>query len=59
MRALYKYPQKEFPYAHLIDETRKRNRTQPEYELFDTGIFAEERYFDCFVEYAKDSRTTC
>ncbi len=55
MRALYKYPQQEYPYARLVEETGKRNRTQPEYELVDTGIFADERYFDCFVEYAKDS----
>jgi Glycosyl hydrolase family 63 C-terminal domain len=53
MRMLYKYPQAEFPYRWLLEENRKRGRTQPEFELTDTGIFAESRYFDVFVEYAK------
>ncbi len=53
MRMLYKYPQQAFPYADLLTENRRRDRTQPEYELFDTGIFAEDRYFDVTVEYAK------
>jgi len=53
MKCLYKYPQAEFPYARLIDENRKRGRNDPEFELIDTGIFAEDRYFDVFVEYAK------
>ncbi len=53
MKCLYKYPQAEFPYARLIDENRRRGRDDPEFELMDTGIFAEDRYFDVFVEYAK------
>ena len=52
MRALYKYPQGEFPYARLVAEGR-RPRSAPEFELLDTGIFDEDRYFDVFVEYAK------
>ena len=50
---LYKYPQARFPYEQLLDAARARNRQQPEYELLDTGIFDEDRYFDVFVEYAK------
>jgi hypothetical protein len=50
---LYKYPQVAFPYAKLADENRKRNRLQPEYEIIDTGIFDNNRYFDIFIEYAK------
>jgi hypothetical protein len=53
MRALYKYPQRAFPYADLLETNAKRPRTEPEYELLDTGIFDEERYFDVAVEYAK------
>jgi hypothetical protein len=53
MRMLYKYPQAEFPYAALIAENARRGRDQPEYELLDTGIFDENRYFDVTVEYAK------
>jgi hypothetical protein len=53
MRMLYKYPQAEFPYAQLIEENRKRGSGEPEFELLDTGVFAENRYFDVFVEYAK------
>jgi Glycosyl hydrolase family 63 C-terminal domain len=53
MKYLYKYPQAEFPYAQLVDENRRRGRLSPEYELIDTGIFAENRYFDVYVEYAK------
>jgi hypothetical protein len=53
MRMLYKYPQAAFPYADLVAENRRRNRLQPEYELVDTGIFDDRRYFDVFVEYAK------
>jgi hypothetical protein len=52
-KLLYKYPQRAFPYQELIDENAKRDRKQPEYELLDTGVFAENRYFDVFVEYAK------
>ena len=53
MRMLYKYPQAEFPYSQLVEENRRRGKEQPEYELLDTGVFAENRYFDVFVEYAK------
>jgi Glycosyl hydrolase family 63 C-terminal domain len=53
MKYLYKYPQGEYPYSHLVAENRRRDRTSPEYELIDTGIFDEDRYFDVFVEYAK------
>ncbi len=55
LRALYKYPQRAYPYAELISENRRRGRDQPEYELIDTGLFAEDRYFDVQVEYAKAS----
>ena len=53
MRMLYKYPQAEFPYKWLLDENRRRNRADPEFELLDTGVFSEKKYFDVFVEYAK------
>ena len=53
MKYLYKYPQAEFPYAHLVEENRRRNKSQPEFELLDTGVFDDNRYFDVFVEYAK------
>jgi hypothetical protein len=53
MKALYKYPQGHFPYDWLVEENRRRGREQPEFELEDTGIFDEQRYFDIFVEYAK------
>jgi hypothetical protein len=53
MKALYKYPQAEFPYIRLIEENQRRSREQPEFELVDMGIFDEGRYFDIFVEYAK------
>jgi hypothetical protein len=53
LRYLYKYPQATFPYADLVAENRRRSTHQPEYELLDTGVFAEDRYFDVFVEYAK------
>src|SRR6266516_4022938 len=46
MRALYKYPQAEFPYDRLVAENRRRGKDQPEYELVDTGVFADNRYFD-------------
>jgi hypothetical protein len=55
LRALYKYPQREFPYAQLVDESRRRGRDAPEFELIDTGAFDDDRYFDVFVEYAKAS----
>jgi hypothetical protein len=53
MKYLYKYPQRAFPYEQLRAENRRRTRLDPEFELADTGIFAESRYFDVFVEYAK------
>jgi len=53
MKYLYKYPQCEFPYRDLVDTNRRRSREEFEYELLDTGAFAEDRYFDVFVEYAK------
>jgi hypothetical protein len=53
MKYLYKYPQKAYPYLDLIQTNRGRNRLDMEYELLDTGIFNEDRYFDVFVEYAK------
>ncbi len=53
MKALYKYPQRPFPYADLVNTNHARDRFQPEYELVDTGIFAGNRYFDVVVEYAK------
>jgi mannosylglycerate hydrolase MGH1-like protein len=53
MRYLYKYPQNSYPYDDLVHTNRRRSRDDPEYELLDTGIFNEDRYFDVFVEYAK------
>jgi hypothetical protein len=53
MKYLYKYPQAEFPYAKLVEENRRRDKSQPEFELLDSGVFDEDRYFDVFVEYAK------
>jgi hypothetical protein len=53
MKCLYKYPQAEFPYRRLLEENRSRTRRDPEFELIDTGVFGEDRYFDVFVEYAK------
>jgi hypothetical protein len=55
MKYLYKYPQAEFPYNDLVATNRGRNRGDMEYELLDTGIFNDDRYFDVFVEYAKQS----
>lgn len=52
-KMLYKYPQGTFPYKKLVDESRKRSRLQPEYELLDTGIFDKDAYFDISMEYAK------
>ncbi|WP_151087903.1 MGH1-like glycoside hydrolase domain-containing protein [Hymenobacter baengnokdamensis] len=52
-KLLYKYPQRAFPYEQLLAENARRTRKDPEFELLDTGIFAENRYFDVFVEYAK------
>jgi hypothetical protein len=53
MRMLYKYPQRAYPYEQLVDENRRRCRGAPEFELVDTGIFDDDRYFDVVVEYAK------
>ena len=53
MKFLYKYPQGEFPYEKLRDENARRDKSQPEYELMNTGVFDEDKYFDVFVEYAK------
>ena len=55
MRYLYKYPQAAFPYSQLVDENRRRGRSEPEFELADTGVFDQGRYFDVTVEYAKGS----
>jgi hypothetical protein len=55
MKFLYKYPLAAYPYADLVDTNRRRNREEFEYELLDTGVFHEDRYFDVFVEYAKAS----
>jgi hypothetical protein len=55
MKWLYKYPQGEYPYAWLVEENRARRGRGPEFELLDTGIFDDDRYFDVFVEYAKAS----
>jgi Glycosyl hydrolase family 63 C-terminal domain len=54
MKYLYKYPQRAFPYDDLVKNNRKRTRNELEYELIDTGIFEDDRYFDVFVEYAKE-----
>ncbi|HEU5479101.1 MAG TPA: hypothetical protein VFU90_04670, partial [Candidatus Tumulicola sp.] len=53
MKMLYKYPQRAYPYAELVEENRRRTREDPEYELIDTGIFDGDEYFDVTVEYAK------
>ena len=54
MKCLYKYPQREYPYLDLIETNRRRSREEFEYELLDTGVFGDDRYFDVFVEYAKE-----
>ncbi len=53
MKYLYKYPHAAFPYTDLVETNRKRTRNDMEYELLDTGVFNDNRYFDVFVEYAK------
>ncbi len=53
MKYLYKYPQAAYPYADLVETNKRRTRDEMEYELLDTGVFNEDRYFDVFVEYAK------
>jgi len=55
MKYLYKYPQAAFPYDNLVATNKERNRQEMEYELLDTGVFNEDRYFDLFVEYAKNT----
>src|SRR6266571_1662048 len=55
MKYLYKYPQSEFPYRQLIEENQRRAGRGLEYELMDTGVFDDDRYFDIFIEYAKAS----
>ena len=55
MKYLYKYPQAAYPYDDLVSTNRQRNRDEMEYELIDTGVFNDDRYFDVFVEYAKSS----
>src|SRR5580765_8587411 len=54
-KALYKYPQAEFPYRWLVEENRNRGASRPEFELLETGVFNDGRYFDVQVEYAKAS----
>jgi hypothetical protein len=54
MKFLYKYPQSEYPYQDLLDTNRSRTRDEAEYELLDTGAFEDDKYFDVFVEYAKE-----
>jgi hypothetical protein len=54
MKYLYKYPQAAYPYEDLVRTNGRRSRLEPEYELLDTGVFADDRYFDVFVEYAKE-----
>ena len=53
MKYLYKYPQAAFPYTEIVEENRRRDRREPEFELIDTGVFDGDRYFDVVVEYAK------
>jgi len=55
MKYLYKYPQAAYPYGNLVETSRRRSRQEYEYELLDTGVFDQDRYFDVFVEYAKES----
>lgn len=55
MKHLYKYPQAAFPYSDLVHTNRQRNKQEKEYELLDTGIFNENKYFDVFTEYAKNT----
>src|SRR5262249_49560577 len=55
MKYLYKYPQAAYPYSDLVETNKRRGREEMEYELLDTGVFNDDRYFDVFVEYAKES----
>ena len=60
MKLLYKYPQAAYPYAQLVDENRRRAGSGMEFELLDTGVFDEDRYFDIVIEYAKaDAEDIC
>ena len=52
MKMLYKYPQEAYPYNWLVEENKRRTRLDPEFELIDTGIFNDDKYFDVFIEYA-------
>jgi hypothetical protein len=58
MKYVYKYPQSEYPYSQLVDVNVRRGRDQPEFELFDTAVFSDDRYFDLVVEYAKADAET-
>jgi hypothetical protein len=53
MKGLYKYPQQAYPYDKLVHENRNRGKDQPEFELSDTGVFSNGKYWDVFAEYAK------
>ena len=53
LKMLYKYPQEAFPYERLVSENGSRNKLEPEFEIIDSGVFEENRYFDVFVEYAR------
>jgi hypothetical protein len=55
LKGLYKYPQAAFPYSQLLEENQRRGKNDPEYELLDTGVFDDGKYFDVFTEYAKNS----
>src|SRR6478735_5162805 len=55
MKFLYKYPQKKFPYKDLIDENARRGKEDKEYQITDTGVFDEDRYWDIFIETAKET----
>jgi hypothetical protein len=55
LKMLYKYPQRAFPYSQLVEENRRRGKEEAEFEILDTGAFEDNRYFDVFVEYAKES----
>ena len=57
MKYLYKYPQETYPYTDLLQENKNRGKHDPEYEILDTGIFNDDKYFDVFIEYAKNSST--
>ena len=56
MKFLYKYPQQAFPYQQLIDANKTRSKTEPEYEILDTGVFNDNKYFDVYITYAKYSK---